>query len=192
MTQVDRSGQQQATGKVIWEASMSLDGFIAGPGHALDWIFEHTESDPALEEVMHSAGAMLGGRRTYDSAPREEQEAYGGAWDGRLFVLTHQPPADPDPRVTFLTGDLRDAVATALDAAGGKNLVVAGADIPRQCIQAGLIDEIVVHVVPVLLGDGVRLFGDPPASRAKLEKVSVTESGKITNLRFRVVQQQPS
>ena len=107
---------------------------------------------------------MLAGRRSYEVGRRGErpevEEAFGGGWSGAQFVLTHRPH-DPDPANTFLSGDIRDAMRDALAAAGGKDVNIIGADVARQCLEAGLIDEIVVFVAPVLLGDGVRLFGRP-------------------------------
>ena len=77
-----------------------------------------------------------------------------------MFLLTHRPLERPDPDVTILSGDIGAAVATALDAAGGKNVEVLGADVAGQCLQRGLVDEILVYVLPVLLGDGIR-FSSP-------------------------------
>ena len=87
--------------------------------------------------------------------------------------------------MTFLTCGLEEAVATARSAAGGKNLEILGADVAAQCLQRGLVDEILVYVVPVLLGDGVR-FSPPSLDRIDLEPFSNTQSGAITMLRFRV------
>src|SRR3954469_20808630 len=104
------------TGKVVVNRAMSLDGFIAGPGHTMDWIFDFLTAD-AFPEVMAATGAMLIGRGTYEVAkqmPDEERNYQGGA----QFVLTHVPPDKPDPNVTFLTCDIAEAVATALSAAG--------------------------------------------------------------------------
>jgi dihydrofolate reductase len=83
----------------------------------------------------------------------------GGAWSGPQYVITHNAPKDEeDASIKFLSGDIHGAVGVARDAAGGKNVMVMGANIARQCIQAGLMDEIRVHPAPVLLGDGVRFF----------------------------------
>ena len=171
------------TGKVVVNRAMSLDGFIAGPGHTMDWIFDFLTAD-AFPEVMAATGAMLIGRGTYEVAkqmPDEERNYEGGA----QFVLTHDPPDKPDPNVTFLTCDIAEAVATALSAAGGKNLEILGADLASQCLQRGLVDEILVYVLPVLLGDGVR-FSTPTLHRIDLEPFSNTQSGAVTMLRFRV------
>ncbi|MFD7796178.1 dihydrofolate reductase family protein [Streptomyces sp. NPDC059759] len=171
------------TGKVVVNRAMSLDGFIAGPGDAMDWIAEHVPAD-AFQDVMAATGAMLVGRNTYEVGKRmaHQDAAYDG---GAQFVLTHTPPDQPDPNVTFLTCGLGEAVATARGAAGGKNLEILGADLASQCLQRGLVDEILVYVVPVLLGDGVR-FSPPGLDRIDLEPFSNTQSGPITVLRFRV------
>jgi dihydrofolate reductase len=177
-------------GKVVVNRSMSLDGFIAGPGDAMDWIFDFMAPiEDEIQEIMAATGAMLSGRRTYEVAkrmaenPNEVTLAYDG---GAEFVLTHEPPDPPDPAVTFLTGDIGEAVATALDAAGGKNLEIIGADVARQCLRRGLVDEILVYVLPVLLGDGIRFFSSPGLARIDLEPLDSTRSGAVTILRFRV------
>ena len=171
------------TGKVVVNRAMSLDGFIAGPGHAMDWIFEYLPTD-AFPEVMAATGAMLIGRGTYEVAKRmaDQDTTYDG---GARFVLTHKPPDEPDPSVTFLSCGLEEAVATARGAAGDKDLEILGADLAAQCLQRGLVEEILVYVLPVLLGDGVR-FSPPSLNRIDLEPFSSTQAGAITMLRFRV------
>jgi dihydrofolate reductase len=179
-------------GKVVVNRSMSLDGFIAGPGDAMDWIFDFVAPD-AFPDVAAATGAMLIGRQTYDVGNRMKGERERGsessgesyAFSGPVFVLTHQPPDPPDPEVTFLSGDIGDAVATALAAAGGKNLEILGADVAGQCLRAGLVDEILVYVLPVLLGDGIR-FSSPGLPRIDLDPIDSKRSGAVTILRFRV------
>src|SRR4030095_12891102 len=97
-------------------------------------------------------------------------------------------PADAghQPAVTFLSDDLSDAVATAKDAAAGKAVIVFGANVAAQCLRASLLDEIVVHLVPILLSDGVRLVGIPDLGPVALERRLVAASGQITDLRFAV------
>lgn len=171
------------TGKVVVNRAMSLDGFIAGPGHAMDWILEHMRDNP-FPEVMEATGAMLVGRGTHEVAKRmrAEDTEYDG---GPVFVLTHRPPDEPDPGVTFLTCDLAEAVATAQAATGGKNLEILGADLATQCLRAGLVDEVLVYVLPVLFGDGVR-FSASDLGKIDLEPVGNTQSGPVTMLRFNV------
>ena len=184
------SGASTPTGKVVVNRAMSLDGFIAGPGHAMDWIFDFVAPDE-FPEIAAATGAMLIGRRTYEVANRMDAERGSASsgetypFPGPVFVLTHRPPEPPDPEVTFLTGDIGEAFATARSAAGGKNLEILGADVAGQCLQRGLVDEILVYVLPFLLGDGVRL-SSPGRARTDLEPVSSTRSGAVTILRFRV------
>ena len=184
-----------STGKVVVNRSMSLDGFIAGPGHTMDWGAGRPLADfvapDDLREVAAATGAMLIGRRTHEVGKRMEADEAGSVdypFSGPFFVLTHEPPDPPDPEVTFLTGDIGEAVATALDAAGGKNLEILGADVAGQCLRRGLVDEILVYVLPVLLGDGIR-FSSPGVARTDLEPLSSTRSGDATLLRFRVRKQ---
>jgi dihydrofolate reductase len=170
-------------GKVVVNRAMSLDGFIAGLDNAMDWVIEY-QKEYAFPEVMQATGAMLAGRGTHEVGKRmsAEDTDYDG---GPVFVLTHQPPDEPEQGVTFLTCDLAEAVAAARAAAGGKNLEILGADIASQCLQRGLVDEVLVYVLPVLLGDGVR-FSTSGLGRIDLEPFSNTQSGPVTMLRFRV------
>ena len=182
------SDMSTGNGRVVVNRSMSLDGFIAGPGHAMDWVFDFVAPDE-FPEIAAATGAMLIGRRTYEVGKRmadNRSEATPGYDGGAEFVLTHEPPDPPDPGVTFLTGDIGKAVATALHAAGGKNLEILGADVAGQCLRRGLVDEILVYVLPVLLGDGIRFFSSPGLTRIDLEPLDSTRSGAVTVLRFRV------
>ena len=182
------------SGKVVVNRSMSLDGFIAGPGDAMDWIFDFVAPDADwLTETAAAAGAMLIGRRTDEVGSRMEagqergsaSKSEGYPFSGPVFVLTHKPPDPPEPDVTYLSGDIGEAVATALKAAGGKNLEILGADVAGQCLRRGLVDEIQVYVLPVLLGDGIR-FSSPGLGRIDLEPLGSTQSEGVTILRFRV------
>jgi dihydrofolate reductase len=186
-------GSPEAGGMVLWHMTMSLDGFIAGPDHEMDWVFDYNGPSAIADEVMKTTGAILAGRRWYDSATsryRGAEGIYGGAWTGPVFVLTHRPPnASEDAAITFLTDGIDNAVATARAAAEGKNVVIFGANLARQCLDAGLLEEIVVHLAPVLLGDGVRMYGRSGAGRVGLERTAVAEAGDLTDLRFRVVKE---
>jgi len=152
----------------------------------MDWVFDFVAPDE-FPEIAAATGAMLIGRRTYEVGNRMEADkpvSTDYPFSGPVFVLTHNPPDPPDPAVTFLTGDIGEAVATARSAAGG-NLEILGADVTSQCLRRGLVDEILVYVLPVLLGDGIR-FSSPGLARIDLEPVSSTRSGAVTILRFRV------
>jgi dihydrofolate reductase len=176
-------------GNVVVQVAMSLDGFIAGPGHSMDWVFEFTTPEE-VPDLIQATGAMLSGRNTYEVGERDagkpSGDAYGGAWNGPVFVLTHQPPDNPRPGVTFLSGDIAAAVATARQAAGEKDLILLGADVAAQCLERGLVDEIQLMMLPVLLGDGVRLYGSDGAARVNLTPAGCDQSGDVTFLRYRV------
>jgi dihydrofolate reductase len=177
-------------GRVIWHTTMSLDGFVAGPDDSMDWAFGVGLGPSAAgSEIIGSTGAILAGRRWYDlSLAREKWAPYGGAWHGAVLVLSHRPAAQPTGggAVTFLSGDIRDAVAAARAAADGKDVVVFGPTVARACLEAGVLDEVLVHLVPVLLGDGVRLFDRPGLGPVPLRRTELVESGQLTDMRFAV------
>src|ERR1700712_3348369 len=173
--------------KVVAIMSVSLDGFVAGPGDGLgevfDWYFHSGDvqfetggSDPMTFSVSEASarhlrglwselGAVLTGRRTFGAA-----DGWNGnhAW-GPAFVLTHHIPAGwprPNSSVQFVTDGIESAVNQAKAAAAGKSVGVHGADTIQQCLNAGLLDEMHVDIAAVLLGSGVRLFdqfADTPA-----------------------------
>lgn len=177
--------------KVLWHTLMSLDGFIAGPGDDMQWAFQaDAGQNHTGNEVVATMGALVVGRRTQDVEDREQPGFYGGAYRGPFFVLRHDPPAEP-PVVKGVTGQfldtsIQEAIAVAQRAAAGRTVVVLGANVARQCLEAGLLDEVLVHVAPVLLGDGTRLFDRPADRPVPLRKISVGEDGQLTALRFAV------
>jgi dihydrofolate reductase len=162
--------------KLLYSATMSLDGFIAGAGGDMSWLTEHLGTmDVGADDLMAAVGALLIGRRTYggDDPNRgtDAEGAYGGRWHGPSFVLAHEPPAGPgDPDVTFVD-DLATAVRLAKEAAGGKYVNVLGATVAKSCLEAGLLDEILVFIAPVLLGDGVPLFTHGGGTNVRLEPI---------------------
>ncbi|MGN9759149.1 dihydrofolate reductase family protein [Streptomyces sp. SD31] len=179
--------RQTAGGKVLWHFTMSLDGFVAGPNHAMDWMTGVSHRPGLVEEYAETTGAVLGGRDGWDAYP-EAGNIYGGAWQGPLFVLTHRPDdAQPAQGVTFLSCDVADAVRIGLEAAGGKNLEVFSPTIGRQLLERGLIDEIDLHIAPVLLGDGIRLFDNPGGSPLRLELLNGDDRSAAVNVRYRPV-----
>jgi dihydrofolate reductase len=166
-------------GKVVVNRAMSLDGFIAGPGDSMDWGPTHLPPDD-VAAIAAETGAMLVGRRTWDVGAKMEAEDPGSTdypFSGAMFLLSHRPLDPPDPRVSVLSGDIGDAVSTALDAAGDKNLEILGANVAAQCFQRGLVDEVLVYVLAVLLGAsgarrGVRSVDrDRPAGRRRTRPV---------------------
>ena len=188
-------------GKVYYDASMSLDGFItaanprpeAGMGEGGLQLFEWTNSaDPRNREIVESGmstGAVIVGRTTYDlSIP------YWGA-DGPLgtarvptVVISRSVPKDiPDGHVYTFVNKIEAAFETAKQLAGDRDVSMVGSQIGRQFLKLGLIDEVSVHVVPALFGSGTPLFGDLDSQHISLEPVEVIETAEVIHLRFRVV-----
>jgi dihydrofolate reductase len=176
---------------VVWHVAMSLDGFTAGPDHDMSWTegAEYDTSDPVAAEVAAATGAILAGRRWYDVATAlggAVAGIYGGAWSGPVLVLTHEPEQlAGDPSVQAVT-DLEPALAQAEALAGRRAVGIFGSDVARQVLALGRVDEIVVHVIPVLLGGGVRLLDDPAAGPRHLERTHLAAHGGLTDMRFRV------
>ncbi|WP_214412717.1 dihydrofolate reductase family protein [Sphaerisporangium fuscum] len=178
--------------KILYSVTMSLDGFIAGPGGDMSWLTEHLgQPNAAVKQLIGEIGSLLVGNRTFrgddpHKGTTQEGKPFGGGWSGTQVVLTHHVPDTTIPGVTF-AGDLDSGVKAAKDAAGGKYVNILGANVARQCLEAGVLDEIFVFVAPVLLGDGVRLFDHPGGTNVKLERLGVSHAPNATNLRFRVV-----
>jgi dihydrofolate reductase len=156
------------SGRVRVYIASSFDGFIAGPGDDLSWLegaegsshasagdTTRTAGGLGFEAFMSQVGALLMGRRTHDVVA-----GFGGIWpygDRPVLVATHRP-LDSVSQVRAVSGDVGHLVAQALEAAGGKDVYVDGGDLIRQCLDAGLVDEMVVTLAPVLLGRGHPLF----------------------------------
>ena len=161
---------------VLYSATASLDGFIAGPGGDMSWLTEHLGGEnPTAERLLARVGALLVGNTTFggDDPNRgtDKEGAFGGQYHGPVVVLTHRPPAEQPAGVTFVD-DLHRAVAIAKEAAGDRYVNVLGANVAAQCLDAGLLDEILMFFVPVLLGDGVRMFDRPGGANVRLAPVA--------------------
>jgi dihydrofolate reductase len=170
--------------KLLYSATMSLDGFIAGVNGDMSWLTDLlVRSSPEVDALMHGIGALLVGKNTFTgddpNAGSENEGAFGGQWHGPTVVLTHHPDDTVnDPDVVFAT-DLASAVSMAKQAANGKYVNVLGANVARQCIEAGVLDEILVLIAPILLGDGVRLFAHDGGTRVALEPVDPNRAGPL-------------
>ncbi|MEV6848781.1 dihydrofolate reductase family protein [Actinoplanes sp. NPDC051411] len=173
-------------GKVLMHFAMSLDGFVAGPGHDMSFLAKTTVRDGLHREYIESTGAVLAGRSGFDSAIGDSRP-YGGAWQGPIFVLTHHPDdARPAEHVTFLSCPVDEALRIALDAAQGKNVEVFSPTICAQLLRLSLIDEIDVHIAPVLLGDGIRLYDALGGQPLDLRRDGDTPT-RTVDLRYRPV-----
>jgi dihydrofolate reductase len=150
----------------------------------MDWMTGISFRPGLIQEYAETTGAVLGGRDGFDANP-DVSGIYGGAWQGPVFVLTHHPDdAQPTDGVTFLSCDVAEAVRIGLEAADGKNLEVFSAAIGRQLLERGLIDEIDLHIAPVLLGDGIRLFDNPGGAPIRLELLNGDDPTAAVNVRY--------
>jgi dihydrofolate reductase len=194
--------------KVLAGITTSVDGYVAGPddraGQGLGvggerlhyWVFGGPwtyDQEPAggasgedaawLEEAMSRLGAVVCGRWTYEAA-----DHWGGEnpWDMPLFIVTHRPEEQPDGGgFTFVSG-VEKAVARAEEAAGGKDVhVMGGADVIRQALEAGLVEELTIIVAPVVLGGGKRLF-DGFSQSLELEHIGLRQSPNATFIDYHV------
>lgn len=187
---------------VICDMSISLDGYVTGPndsrqnpfgdgaGMLHDWIFEAaTDEDRViLQEMLDNCGAVVMGRTSFDK--NEGDGGWGDAGpvgDTPCFVVTHTAPATSHPSVfTFVTDGVASAIEQAKNAAGDKVVGLHGATVMQQALPLGLVDEIRVHVIPVLLGGGTPLFGRLDSSIG-LERTQVVVTPAATHIGFRVV-----
>jgi dihydrofolate reductase len=192
-------------GKVVFDITASLDGFVAGPNDSpdlpmgeggmrlFDWYFSESETsrspediDPEIrEEAAQVVGAIVSGRRTYD-------HAHG--WNGEhplhvpVFVVTHHPPEGvAEFKGAFVTDGIESAIRQAHAAAGDKAVALNSPDIAHQALKAGLLDELSLHIVPVLLGGGVRLFDRLGLEQIELECTQANNAKKVVHMTFRVI-----
>lgn len=181
-------------GKVVLDMAMSLDGFIAGLNHEdhglHHWYFAPTEaSAEIIDELIQSTGALIMGRQSYDMGA-EQGGFVDNPYPAAHFIVTHQRPekvAEGAAGFTFVTDGIESALRQAQVAAGDKDVVIGGgAKLAQQFLKAGLIDEIQLHLIPKLFGEGLRLF-DQTDQQIELESTRVVASSGVTHLKFRVV-----
>jgi dihydrofolate reductase len=192
--------------KVVLYMAMSVDGFITGPDdgmeHGLgvggerlhDWLGSGGDDTAAYRpadgssatvfDEMMATGAVITGRRTFDHA---------GGWDGDhhdgvpIFVLTRAAPGEPAPgSASYVTEGIESCVAQAKAKAGGRDIMLHGAATAQECLRAGLLDELELQLMPVLLGQGRRLFEDLPPEHIDLELTRAMNGPGVLHLRYRV------
>lgn len=193
-------------GKVIADFTMSLDGFIAGPNDDVralfGWYFSgdiefrvpggpvlklRKESVEVFQAAVNQPGALVTGRGDFNAS---------NAWGGQsptgspIYIVTHNAPPEwsgPDSPFIFVTDGVASALAQARQAAGERDITVNGSTIVQQCLRAGWLDEIQIHLAPVLLGGGVRLFDHLGTEPRPLEILRVIPAPDVTHLLYRVV-----
>ncbi|WP_328459132.1 dihydrofolate reductase family protein [Amycolatopsis sp. NBC_00438] len=194
-------------GKVFGAHAVSVDGYITGggpgPGHGLgdggtlfDWYFSGDTpsgvfdgfklSEPSarvFDDVAGRVGAVVAGRNTY-----EDSDRFGGGSPhptAPLVLLTHRPAPEITDRQTLVTTGIADAVAAAREIAGDKDVTLMGGGVLTEGLKAGLVDEVVLHQVPILLGGGRPFFGDLQA-HVRLRLLEVVPAPGVTHLRYAV------
>jgi dihydrofolate reductase len=193
--------------KVFSALAVSVDGYITGrdpgPGRGLgdggmlfDWYFDGDvpshefesfrlsgPSAQVFDAIARRVGASLAGRNTYD-----DSDGFGGGGPhptAPLFVLSHRPAPDMSNRQTLVTTGIEDAVAVARDAAGDRDVALMGGGVVTEALQAGLVDELILHQVPVLLGAGRSFFQELP-EQVRLRLVEVIPAPGVTHLHYEV------
>lgn len=192
--------------QTVLDVTMSVDGYIAAPGGDLqrlhDWVFDehsdrvgqapHTHVSGVNADVMRrayaSTGAVVMGRRTFDMGEGPWGEA--PPFHTPCFVLTH---TDRDPIVkgaasfSFVTDGIEHAITEARRSAGGRDVIVLGADTAQQSLRADLLDAVILHLVPVVLGGGTRLFDTLETGPVELEQTEIVSAPDVTHLYYRVL-----
>ena len=202
--------------KVTFDISMSLDGFITGPNDSVEqglgeggeqlhrWLYdldswrerhgldggESTRDAEILDEAFRNVGAVVIGRRMFDIA--EEEWGDNPPFHVPVFIVTYRPRQtivkEGGTSYIFVTEGVEAASEQARAAAGDKDISIGGgADIIQQFLKAGMVDELQIHIVPLLLGSGTRLFEQPGLEQVKLERARVVDSPTVTHVKYRVV-----
>jgi dihydrofolate reductase len=192
------------TGVIRLDTTMSLDGYVAGPHDSIEdpmgvggfrlfnWLDLRHDPGPngQVYAELLATRAVISGRRTYEHAGRWQGDHHDGV---PVFVLTHHVPDDPPPGSVQYVTEVSEAAARARAAAGDADVVCTGAGAAQALLRAGQLDELDLHVVPVLLGQGRRLFDNLPAEHVELELVrtltasDVADSAQhVIHLRYRV------
>ncbi len=174
--------------KVIIHTTLSLDGFMARPDGTIDWAFKFG-SDGMVDEIMGEIGAVVMGNRGFrEGTMNENTIPYGGMVKVPQFVVSHhlRAPVTLGGLTFTFVNSIESAVAQAKAAAGDKSVTLLGASIDQQCLKAGLVDEILIHLAPILLGEGIRLFDQLGAANVELERTEIAATSQVTSLRFRI------
>ncbi|MDO9455152.1 dihydrofolate reductase family protein [Nocardioides sp.] len=209
-SRTDQGDRTATPGRVVVEMSMSLDGFVAREDHGTDEVhawydggdvavpmpnsdltFHVDEASAPVARAAFDLGANVTGRVTFDDA-----EAWGGDDPMGIpsFVVTHDAPTEwrgENGPFRFVTDGVESAIRQARAVAGDKPVGVAGGDIAMQCLRLGLLDELWIHLTPVLLGSGTRLFDELDGAPVRLEQQRVVVGHGVTHLFYRVLDQLP-
>ena len=180
---------------VLLDMAMSLDGFIAGPNDEdfglHNYFFSPSGATQAvIDEGFRTTGTIIMGKRTYKVGAAQDGFA-DNPYQVPTFIITHHVPEKPATGAgsfIFVTDGIESALEQARAVAGDRDIVIGGGPIiAQQYLKAGLVDEIQIHLVSTLLGEGIRLFGLSDINPIQLERTRVIQGSGVTHLRFQVV-----
>lgn len=178
-------------GKVFIHATITLDGYMAGVDGNMDWMADLEAVDEDYEvvnKITADIGAVVGGANK-TSTIEDDGQPYGGSLKVPVFLMTHEahePVVKNGVTYNFVVEDIKQAVETAKAAAGDKDVALLGGSISRQCLQFGLVDEIVLDVEPLLVGKGISLF-EGLGEIIKLKRLETSAFAGETHMRFSVI-----
>jgi dihydrofolate reductase len=185
MTAEDRMGL------VMMHATVSLDGYMADLGGSVDWMNGFPvarEDEEAVQSIVRQIGAVVFGVKEIQTV-HDGEVPYGGSLGVPMFVMTHiahEAIEKDGTTYTFVVDDVANAIASARQAAGDKTVSVLGGAVSRQCLERGLVDLIQLHVVPIILGEGISLLSG--LSRpVRLERIDTSAFAAEVHLRYRVL-----
>lgn len=170
---------------MIWHATTTLDGFLSAPDGDMSWMGAATTPNPMGWALVPRIGAIVAGRRTHDLGLAAVQGGgpYGARWRGPIVVPTSRPAeVSTHPDVRFVSG-VAEAVRRAVRLADGRDVAVFGGAVGTVALREGLVDELLVHLVPVLLGRGIPLY--PAHGEQRFEVLETSGAGELTSLRLR-------
>lgn len=183
-------------GKVIAGMAMSLDGFVNDSRGSTDQLysdFDTLHNVPSFQQMIQNTGAVIMGRHTYEMADPFVWANDDYEFQTPIFVLTHTPPAkypkgNGKLNFTFVTDGVKSAISQALMAAGDKDVQIIGANTIQECLNAGLCDELQIDIMPVLLGQGLKLFENIDTDKINLERMKVEATTPVrTSFLFKVI-----
>jgi len=179
------TGRESGAGRGLGDGTMLFDWYFDGdtPSQVFDGFRLSEPSARVFDALAGRVGAVVAGRNTY-----EDSDHFGGGSPhptARLFVLSHQPAPEMTERQTLVTTGIEDAVAAAREAAGDKDVGLMGGGVATEALKAGLVDEVVLHQVPVLLGGGRPFFQALP-EHVRLRLVDAVPAPGVTHLHYEV------
>lgn len=179
------TGRDPGAGRGLGDGSMLFDWYFSGdtPSQVFDGFRLHGPSAPVFDSLAARVGAVVAGRNTY-----EDSEHFGGGSPhpaAKLVVLSHRPAPEITERQTLVTTGVEDAIAAAREAAGGKDVGLMGGGVLNAALKAGLVDEVILHQVPVLLGAGRPFFQSLPG-HVRLRLVEAVPAPGVTHLHYAV------